>query len=301
MKILLTGGLGYIGSSLTKKLSEHHLIICSKSEHLNNENFKNTDLELVNIESDNFLKVVEKHKPDLLIHLASYAGLQNCENNPHLAFATNVYGTYNVIKACSLHNVRLIFLSSREVYGNTSNEIDENQILKPTNVYGLTKQLSEKMIVLEHEKSNLNYTILRVTNVYGPGGTDGVNKIIQSSITKNQIVINGGNQLINLIYIDDLVEAIIETLNNEKSYNQIFNVGSFDNITIDEFSKLVSSLCKNNIQITYNTSLKFENSKFKPNVNKIKNILNFDSKTHIKDGIKKTIRWFEQNMDKNKN
>ena len=301
MKILLTGGLGFIGNSLIKKFLDQQLIVCSKNPKPNKENFKNVVFEFVNIESDNFLDVVEKHKPDLLIHMASFTGLKNCEENPHQAFETNVYGTFNVIKACTSNKIRLIFLSSREVYGLTSDEIDENQPLKPTNVYGITKYLSEQMIVSEHKKSHLNYTILRLTNVYGPGSVSGVNRIIQSAVKNNKILLNGGKQLVNLIYIDDLVDLFLKILTNKQSINQIFNVGSLDNISIKEFSENVSTICQNDVKIIQNEPLKFENIDFKPNINKLKNILDFSPETNLQDGIKKTIKWFEQNLDENKN
>jgi len=301
MKILLSGGLGFIGTSLIKKLSKQQLIVCSKNNKTKIENFKNVVFEFVNIESDDFLNIVTKHKPDLLIHMAAFTGLKNCENNPHQAFETNVYGTFNVIKACISNKTRLIFLSSREVYGSTSNEINENHPLKPTNVYGITKYLSEKMIVSEHEKSHLNYTILRLANVYGPGGINGVNRIIQSAVINNKILLNGGKQLVNLIYIDDLIDIILKILTNEQSINQIFNVGSLDNISIKEFSEKVSTLCLDYVKIIQNEPLKFENMDFKPNIDKLQNILDFSPKTNLQDGIQKTIKWFEQNLDENKN
>jgi len=106
---------------------------------------------------------------------------------------------------------------------------------------------------------------------------------------------------LNEKYNVDLVDLFLKILTNKQSINQIFNVGSLDNISIKEFSENVSTICQNDVKIIQNEPLKFENIDFKPNINKLKNILDFSPETNLQDGIKKTIKWFEQNLDENKN
>ena len=300
MKIILTGGLGFIGTALIERKSKHQFIVCTKNVKKNMEKFKNVIFEIVKIESENFSDVIKKHKPDLVIHLASYTGLQNCEENPSKAFATNVYGTYNVINSCLVNKIRLMFLSSKEVYGMTTNDVEENHLLKPTNVYGITKKLAEEMIVFENKKSNLVFTILRVTNVYGPGSTKGVNKMIQSAIKDKKLFLNGGDQLVNLIFIDKLVDIIFNIINDERTFNQIFNVGSFENISIKEFANIISKIEENNIKIIQRSPLKYENRNFKPNLNKLNKIIDLSTKMDLYEGIIKTKKWFKE-LDENRN
>ena len=249
MKILLTGGLGFIGSSLINRKSEHQFVVCIKNSKENLKKFSNVIFESCKIENLDFFDIVKKHNPDLIIHLASLTGLKNCEENPSKAFITNVFGTHNVIKACVANKTRIMFLSSREVYGSTTDEVKENSFLKPINVYGITKKIGEEMIISEHKKSDLDYTILRLSNVYGPGSTQGVNKMIQSAIIDKKIFLNGGEQVVNLIFIDKVIDIIFDIINDKRTYNQIFNVGSFDNISIKEFAKKISSICTNNVKI----------------------------------------------------
>jgi len=300
MKIILTGGLGFIGTALIEKKSKHQFILCTKNVKKNTEKFKNVIFEIVKIESEKFADMIKKHKPDLVIHLASYTGLQNCEENPSKAFTTNVYGTYNVINSCLVNKIRLMFLSSKEVYGMTTNDVEENHLLKPTNVYGITKKLAEEMIVFENKKSNLVFTILRVTNVYGPGSTKGVNKMIQSAIKDKKLFLNGGDQLINLIFIDKLVDVIFNIINDERTFNQIFNVGSFENISIKEFANIISKIEQNNIKIIQRSPLKYENRNFKPNLNKLNKIIDLSTKMDLHEGIIKTKKWFKE-LDENRN
>ena len=300
MKIILTGGLGFIGTALIEKKSKHQFIVCTKNVKKNTEKFKNVIFEIVKIESEKFADMIKKHKPDLVIHLASYTGLQNCEENPSKAFTTNVYGTYNVINSCLVNKIRLMFLSSKEVYGMTTNDVEENHLLKPTNVYGITKKLAEEMIVFENKKSNLVFTILRVTNVYGPGSTKGVNKMIQSAIKDKKLFLNGGDQLVNLIFIDKLVDIIFNIINDERTFNQIFNVGSFENISIKEFANIISKIEENNIKIIQRSPLKYENRNFKPNLNKLNKIIDLSTKMDLYEGIIKTKKWFKE-LDENRN
>ena len=294
MKILLTGGLGYIGTSLINRLSKHELIVCSKSKKRDLQNYNNVIFEFVDITSDDFLQIVKKHKPDLVIHLASITGLKNCESNPTKAFETNVHGTFNVIKACELNKNKLIFFSSREVYGKTLDvESKENDLLLPTNIYGITKMLGELLVKNSGKNNNLNYIILRLTNVYGPGGNEkGPNKIIKNAVEDKKIEIFGGKQSINFIYIDDVVNLISTIIDKNHISKEIFNLGSKNNLTVNEFSKLVEQCLDFNIIIKHKPKLNVENSIFKPDLKKSEKLLGFTSKTKINDGLKKTINWY---------
>ena len=294
MKILLTGGLGYIGTSLINRLSKHELIVCSKSKKRDLQNYNNVIFEFVDITSDDFLQIVKKHKPDLVIHLASITGLKNCENNPIKAFQTNVHGTFNVIKACELNKNKLIFFSSREVYGKTLDvESKENDLLLPTNIYGITKMLGELLVKNSGKNNNLNYIILRLTNVYGPGGNEkGPNKIIKNAVEDKKIEIFGGKQSINFIYIDDVVNLISTIIDKNHISKEIFNLGSKNNLTVNEFSKLVEQCLDFNIIIKHKPKLNVENSIFKPDLKKSEKLLGFTSKTKINDGLRKTINWY---------
>lgn len=294
MKILLTGGLGYIGTSLINKLTKHQLIVCSKSKKNDLQNFNDVIFEFVDITSDDFLQIVKKHKPDLVIHLASITGLKNCESNPTKAFETNVHGTFNVIKACELNKNRLIFFSSREVYGKTLDvESKENDLLLPTNIYGITKMLGELLIKNSGKNNNLDYIILRLTNVYGPGGNEkGPNKIIKNAVEDKKIEIFGGKQSINFIYIDDVINFISTIIDKKDISKEIFNLGSKNNLTVNEFSKLVEQSLDFNITIKHKPKLNVENSIFKPDLKKSEKLLGFTSKTKINDGLRKTINWY---------
>ena len=214
MRVLLTGGLGFIGKRFIDNFqNSYDLIVFTTENSIKNFNpteISNVIIEKGSVEDDSFQKIMLKHKPEVVIHLAAKSGLKNCEENPDSAFNCNVFGTYNVIKTCAEMNSKLIFISSREVYGETINEsTKEDDPLFPNNIYGITKMLAETLIINTSQKYNVDYIILRLTNVFGPGPYErGVNKIIKMAVKDKKIQIYGGEQVVNIVYVDDIVELI---------------------------------------------------------------------------------------------
>ena len=296
MKILITGGFGYIGQNFIKKYSHsHEIIIFNRNSTIKPKFDSKIITEIGTIEKDDIDKIIKKHKPEIVIHLAALSGLKKCEDYPSEAFLLNVYGTLNVVKACIAEKCKLIFLSSREVYGETiENESSEDDPLKPVNVYGFTKSMSEKIIQFYSKTQNLDYVILRLTNVYGPGGgVRGVNRIIDNALQKNCININGdGNQTLNLIFIEDVIDLLNQIIENKIISNQIFNVGSDDTLTINQFSQIVIDMLKIKIKLQFFPRIIYENIYFKPNLRKLKKIIKFQPNFSLEQGLNKTILSF---------
>lgn len=301
MKILLTGGFGYLGQSFIKKYMYcHEIIVFNKNSIIKPKSHSKVITEIGTVESNDVENIIKKHKPEVVIHLAALSGLKKCEDNPSEAFMMNVFGTLNVVKACISEKCKLIFLSSREVYGETiKNESSEDDPLNPVNIYGLTKSLSENIIQFFSRNHNLNYIILRLTNVYGPGGgVKGVNRIIDNALRKNHIQINGdGNQTLNLIFIEDVIDLLNQIIENKKISNDIFNVGSENTITINQFSQFVSSTLNNKIKIEYFPKIPYENIYFKPKLTKLKEILKFQPNFSLNHGLEKTIQSYQNDID----
>ena len=298
MRILLIGGTSFISKRFIRKFFEkHELIIYARKKSLNefknSTNYKNILFEEGSIEEERIEEIILKYKPQIAIHFAAMTGLKRCQDDPDGAFRTNIYGTFNVANVCAKTNTRIIFLSSREVYGESKNASKEDDTLFPNNVYGITKLLGEQIIQQFHHSNNLVFSILRLTNVYGPEGDNyGAQRIINDAIHKNKITILGGNQRLNFVYVDDVVNLLEDICHNEKSINQIFNVGSYNTLTILEFAKKVKKMMTKKIEFEYLPMRKTETSNFEPDLIKIEEILNFKPKTNLEDGLKNTIKWY---------
>ena len=301
VKVFLIGGLGFIGKRFIRKFSETHEIIAfAPSQDIENAK-KTIDLSKVSIEEgfvedQNLGKIIEKHQPDVIIHLAALTGLVKCHKRPDEAFKINVFGAYNVVNSCILSKAKLIFLSSREVYGETINQSSkEDDPLLPNNVYGITKMIGENLVKFAGKKHDLDYTILRLTNVYGPEGDQyGAEVIINKALKEKKIPLMGGSQRLNYVYVDDVVDVLNLVLDHPKSSKQIFNVGSKTTVSIEEFANKVSQIIGPDVKIEKMPMRETETSNFEPDLTKTEKELGFSAKTSLEQGIQKTIKWYSK-------
>lgn len=301
MRILLVGGLGFIGKRFIRKFANiHEIVVYTPQENPDNskQHFRNIKIEKGKVEDEKIRDVILSYHPDAVVHLAALTGIKKCLENPENAFRINVYGTFNVVKACSLIGCKLIFISSREVYGETQNiESKEDDPLLPKSTYGITKMLSEILIIQEGLEKKLDYTILRLTNVYGPEGDHyGAQVIIRKAITEKKVQVLGGKQRLNYVYVDDVVDLINLIVDDKRTSGEIFNVGSKYTLTIEEFVEEVSKSIGTELDIEYLPMRETETIDFRPSLKKLE-MFGFSTNTSIRNGIQKTIEWYSDNID----
>ena len=302
MKIFLVGGLGFIGKRFIRKYSQQNNIVvyAIKNDIIKSKKFlEEFKVEVIEgaVEEDHLSEIINNQNPEVVIHLAALTGLVKCHDDPNNAFKINIFGTYNVVKSCTNVGCKLIFISSREVYGETiSKNTSEGDVLLPNNVYGITKMLGENIVQLFGEKQNLDFTILRLTNVYGPEGDQyGAEVIINKAIKEKKIQILGGEQRLNYVYVDDVIEVIYSCITNKKSSGEIFNVGSRDTVSIRDFVDRVVKIMGEDIKIEISPMRETETTNFEPNLTRIQQYLQLPQ-TSLNDGIKKTIEWYSNKI-----
>jgi len=304
MKILLVGGLGFIGKHLIRRIGEsHRLTVLSNAEAAwKNAAFVKThgiSTEIGDIADEGRVRdLMLRHSPELVVHLAALTGVKRCNENSSLAFSVNVVGTYNIVKACVASSSKLIFISSREVYGESiSDRTRESDLLAPNNVYGVTKLLGERLVTWAASRYSLDYTILRLTNVYGPEGDQyGIQIMIKKALTQGKIQILGGNQLMNLIYVEDVADVISRCLIDSRSSRQTFNVGSYDDMSIEEVASKLVSLLEVPLKIEHLPMRNGETIKFRPNLEKVEKMLGYRPATSITTGLLKTVEWYRKQL-----
>jgi len=307
LRVLITGGSGFIGSYLTKILLDRDetVVIYGKNNFKATEKIGKENKNLHRIEGDindigNLMECIHSYNPNFIVHLAAITGIKRCSDLPRESFYVNVYGTFNVVMATLKSNAKLIFASSREVYGETMGEATpENAPLLPNNLYGLTKLLGEQIIMWAGRKYGLNCTILRFTNVYGPGGDKyGVQIIVQKALKGEKIQILGGDQDMNFVYVDDVVRAILLALENKKSTKEIFNVGSYDNIKVGDLVHKIIRLVGRNIEIERAPYRETETMFFRPDLSKIAKILGWTPQIDLDTGLLRTIEWYKDSFSR---
>lgn len=301
LKVLMIGGFGFIGKHVIEAISHSHSITVFSDPIAVEENqtySKQRGLRVITgdvTDTAAIKRAFAIEKPDAVIHLAALTGLNKCNQNPSLAFSINVFGTYNVIMECITTSSKLIFISSREVYGEgVVGRTAEDTQLSPNNVYGTTKMLAEKLVTWAKSKFGLKCTILRLTNVYGPGGQQyNVQAMIKNAMDHGIIPVFGGTQYMNLVYVSDVAEVIGKCLIDSRTTDGIFNIGSEEDLTVEEIVKQLISQLGVPVTIQNMPMRTGETLNFRPDLERMKGAFPDLSRTPMKAGLQKTISWYQ--------
>lgn len=287
-KIIITGGCGFIGSSLTdfliNKGYEIYIIDNFSNNKITKPNKKSKfyKIDIRNIDEINKIKNVYA-----IIHLAAIADILISKDNEKKYFNNNLKGFQDVLNFCSNNKIKkLIFASSASVYGNKDKTaVKEHQSLDPGHYYAYSKLIGENMLKLYSKINKFDYTILRFFNIYGPKSNAVISTFLAQKLQKKKITIFGnGKQKRDFLYIDDLCDAILKVLENKKAKNETYNLGSGKSISINELKNKLShkdyiNLEKRNDDIEVSIA----------NISKIKKHLNWFPKISIEEGLKRSM------------
>lgn len=303
-KILITGGLGFIGSHITNQLIDGNNIIIidnlstGKMEYLNN--YKHENLTIINKDLNSLdLKLILKDI-DYVFHLAAMVSVPFSINNPILCNLENVTSTVNLLEACVKNDIKkIVFSSSSAVYGeNSKMPLKESEIPMPTSPYAASKASCELYLKSFYESFGLNYTILRYFNVFGPKQDKNsqyaavIPNFINSILENKQPVIYGdGEQTRDFVFVKDVAQANINSCKSD--FNGIINVASGKKITINQLYEIIKKMLESEINVKYlpkrQGDIKHSQADIS-NLNKIN--LKIDTK-NFENQLAETIDWFK--------
>ncbi|AKL97758.1 NAD-dependent epimerase/dehydratase family protein [Endomicrobium proavitum] len=312
MKILITGGAGFIGSNIADALigAKHKVVIF---DNLSSGKKVNINLKAKFYWSDITDKkavddIFRKEAADVVIHLAAQIDVRKSVEDPRYDAGINILGSLNVLDACVKNKVKkVIFASSGgTIYGECASKApDEKSFPNPLSPYGIAKYSVENYIKFFSAIHNLKYTILRYSNVYGPRqdpkGEAGVVAIFAGKILANEpvFVYGDGKQLRDYVFVLDVVNANIKALT--KGDNQTINIGTQKTTSVNDLAKVMSKSSLNYTQSpVYKPARDGELFKSFLNISKAKKELGWQPKVNIKDGIKETLKYFKKINAENK-
>lgn len=296
--ILVTGGAGFIGSHLCRKLSDlsSNLTIYDNLSSGKVENVKH--LPKVNFVKADILdikKLQVQEKTDLIYHLAAQVVVPYSMENPIEDFETNARGTLNVLEKARKDDARVVFASSAAVYGNTTQlPTPETHGFNPDSCYGLSKVVGEQYCNMYSKQYGLEVTILRFANVYGPK-CHGVIQDFLDKISRNpeQLeIIGSGMQSRDFIHIYDVVDALLLSAIRDVAIGETFNIGFGKTITIIDLAKIILRI----LGLSKKTVIKPTNIPWQGDVkniwfdiSKVKKILKWTPRISLEDTMKELI------------
>ncbi len=312
MKMLITGGAGFIGSHLCDKYTkEGHTVICF-------DNFMNGNLTNVRhlLDYRNFKLIkgdvrdsseLEKLTRDVevILHLAAQIHVDRSYVEPRLTWEVNVLGTQNVLEAARLNDVKkVLFASTSEVYGSAQYApIDEKHPLNAPHPYGASKIAADRMCNAYVQTFGMDIRTLRLFNTFGPRQRDvgygGVISIFTRRVLSNvpPIIYGDGTQTRDYTYVADAVKAYDMMLNSKEPVKEPVNFGSGKEVTIIELANMLINLCgkKGQIQPTHVEPRIGEVKRLIADASKAKKLLGWEPIYDFKKGVKEYVEWYRNN------
>jgi nucleoside-diphosphate-sugar epimerase len=329
MKILLTGGSGFIGHNLAiylknkghkvdilDSLSVNNLLSFTDNEIVNQKlyrsilnerinllNSKNINLQVVDARDYHlYSKVYSSLKPDIVIHLAAVSHANKSNKDPHSTFDHSLRTLENTLDVCRTNKTHVIYLSSSMVYGNfTSGIVNEETECSPIGIYGTLKYSGELMVKAYNQVFGLPYTIIRPSALYGERCVSRrVGQIfIENLVSNKEITINGdGEDMLDFTYIEDFIDGIEKCCINKNAINQTFNLTYGNSRPIIDLIKILKNNF-DNVKVVKKSREAFMPERGTLDISKAQDLLNYSPQNPIETGYQKYIEWYKKFFNEN--
>jgi len=315
-RIFLTGGAGFIGTSIIKRLLNDNEIIVydnlSRNSLQHSHFYNHRNIHIIQGDILDAAKLTRSISGcDIVVHLAAIAGIDTVVKSPITTMKVNILGSLNVFEAAAgLADVeRVIDFSTSEVFGSYAYRSEENDstALGPVGnarwTYAVGKLAAEHLAYSYHSEKNLPTVSIRPFNVYGPGqvGEGAAHHFIVNALQGNDLTIHGdGDQIRSWCYIDDLVDGVMLCLQKPEAVGQSFNIGNpRGTITINGLALAVVRATFSKSKIVH-VPKEFADVELRiPNISKARNLLGYAPKVDLEAGLKQTAEWYYEKIFQN--
>ena len=303
MKVLVTGGAGFIGSHLVDRLVQEGnqvVVIDDLSTGKRKQVNKKAQFYKMDIRSKRIERVFRKERPLIVVHLAAQMNVRLSTEDPVFDAEVNILGTINLLEHAVKHGVRKVTFASSggAVYGEQEvYPAGESHRTDPMSPYGISKLAGEKYLAYYTNTTGLRHVVLRFGNVYGPRqepeGEAGVIAIFSKLMLEGgQPIINGtGKQTRDFVYVDDVVEAIMATIGED--IQGIFNVGTGQESTVNECYGIIKELTNSSCKDLYGAAKKGEQFRSVLDVKKLREGFDWEPQVSLPEGLKMTVEFFK--------
>ena len=308
-KILVTGGTGFLGSHICKRLIQQDInLICidnlSSSDESNIESLKNHN-NFTFIKHDVVDPIDDKF--DEIYNFACPASPPQYQKDPIQTSKTSVYGAFNLLENAKKNNSKIFQASTSEVYGDPTVSPQNESYFGNVNPIGIRscydegKRFAETLFFDYFRKFSTNIKVVRIFNTYGPNMqvSDGrvISNIITQSLKNEDITVYGdGKQTRSFCYVDDLIDIILLIMKSKHGLTGPFNIGNPSEFTIIDIAKKIIHLTNSKSTIKYLDLPQDDPKQRKPDISLVKEIFNWNPKIETEEGLKKTINYFRTKL-----
>ncbi len=312
-KIVITGGAGFIGSALAERLCPNNRVTLFDNLH-RNATIGTTLLDEPNIElvrgdvMDRAALAPVVRDADIVVHMASIAGVDTVMKNPTLTMKVSLLGTMNALDLAfeSGRCTRFIDFSTSEVFGRYAYKVAEGDATSLGAVgearwtYAVSKLATEHLALSYCKQFDLPTVSIRPFNIYGPRqvGEGAVHHFITRAIRNHPLQIHGdGSQIRSWCYRDDIIDGVMSTLTREEAVGQAFNIGNpRSTLTIYNLAQQIVRLAKSDSELVMQPIDRTDVELRIPNIDKAKSLLGFEPKINLEEGLLRTIAWYRSQL-----
>jgi UDP-glucose 4-epimerase len=313
-RILITGGAGFIGTTLARLLVEENEIVALDNLHRDalggtelaeHPNFRFVQGDVLDAELVSTVARGVSH----VVHAAAIAGVDTVLESPVRTMRVNLIGTYNVLEAALATQdtlERLIEFSTSEVFGTYAFRVDERSATTQGSVgearwtYAVSKLAGEHMAHAYHREFGLPAVSVRPFNVFGPGqiGGGAIRAFIEAALAGRDLTIHGdGSQIRAWCYVDDMVDGLLLALEHPNAVGESFNIGNARSaVTIFDLARRIKTLSGCSGEIVFQPLHYLDVELRIPNVDKARTLLGFEAKVELDEGLERTIAWYRQKL-----
>ena len=306
MRVLVTGGAGFIGSHLVEQCiaQGYYTVVLDNLSAGKKENIHpKARFYQEDIGSPQVFSILLKERIDAVFHQAGQTYVSFSLRDPSKDALINIIGTINLLDACRRAKIKkVIYASSAAVYGNPRYlPVDENHALEPRSGYGISKQIPERYLALYKQLYELDYTVLRYANVYGPrqdaSGEGGVVAVFIDKLMKGEApcVFGDGEQTRDFVYVEDVVRANLLAL--YRGSGQVLNIGTGVPSTINELVSLIKKMGPFSVESRFAAERAGDIRESYLDPGKAKEVLGWTAQTSLAEGIEKTLRYYIKQME----
>ena len=319
MKFLVTGGLGLIGHNVVERLQKrgddvvivdnrttYGIIPQDELDYLMAERWKKidpTDVYYTDIADDaKFDQIVKNHKPEVIVHMASFPRQKVVNANPAVGARVMIEGLMNICESAKNHGVeRVVYISSSMVYGDFADQVLEDAECNPIGQYGIMKLAGEDIVKDYHRRGAFDYAIVRPSAVYGPLDVEDrvVAKFILQAMRGDVLRVNGAGETLDFTHVDDAADGIVAAATRIMAANRTYNITRSHSVSLLEAAEMIVKIVGRGTIEVGDRDADFP-TRGELNIDRAKTILGFDPKIDVEEGFKNYYKWLSESLYWNK-